>query len=419
MSRKKPIKPSPGQLSLNLWGETAISCDQLSKPQPQEYLTVVRETAKPSVKETATKYKTSVSVAKTPEQIKEVHSNRPIIQPAPFSPNQRVFPEILVPVGITFDPCQGIREVREAWKKNPVSSEVVFDCRHLDLAKSYSCTPNLDEFFSPEEQYLLGRGGYLNNAVFVNLLRCYGTLDKWWRDVYQETGVRPISNFSFRRPDPNTAVGKLWDVLGMPGLTEKQPKNLWTAGVMEFQSRIVTPLLMVDGNNRNSLITDVQDWLDYISDRMSDKTQDKLHHLVCEVMTNLIKHGQRGLFGLSIWPSGQIEIIWSNPIDHLVEWWPPDNNVTSLANSLVNSKGGGMPYIYEELLPQYKGVLIINWKTHNLIFRSTGESDDQKKSTDRLTNFSVLGLKPRSGIYLPRSILFHLNLFCQETRNRS
>lgn len=183
MSRKKPIKPSPGQLSFNLWGETAISCDQLSKPQPQEYSTVVKETAKPSVKETATKYKTSVSVAKTPEQTKEVHSNRPIIQPAPFSPNQRVFPEILVPVGITFDPCQGIREVREAWKKNPVSSEVVFDCRHLDLAKSYSCTPNLDEFFSPEEQYLLGRGGYLNNAVFVNLLRCYGTLDKWWREI--------------------------------------------------------------------------------------------------------------------------------------------------------------------------------------------------------------------------------------------
>ncbi|MFM6456972.1 MAG: hypothetical protein ACKPH7_34735 [Planktothrix sp.] len=419
MSRKRSYKPSPGQLSLNLWGETTISSSQFPEPQPQQSSTVVRETAKPSVKETATKYRTSVSVLKTPEQIGETEPNRSIIQSPPLSPNQRVVPEILVPVGITFDPCQGIREVREAWKKNPVSSEVVFDCRHLELAESYSCTPNLDEFFPAEEQYLLGRGGYLNNAVLLNLLRCYGTLDKWRREVYQETGVRPISNFSFRRPDLNTAVGKLWDVLGMPGLTEKQPKNLWTADLIEFQSRIVTPFLMVDKKNRNFLNTNVQDWLDYISDRISSQTYNKLFIVVCEVMKNLVEHGNGGLFGLSIWPSGQIEIIWSNPIDHLKRWWPPDDNVKGLANSLLNSKGGGMPYIFKELLPQYKGVLIINWKTHNLIFRSTGESDNKKKLTNRLTSFDDLGFKPRSEIYLPRSILFQLNLFCPETRDRS
>lgn len=75
-----------------------------------------------------------------------------------------------------------------------------------------------------------------------------------------------------------------------------------------------------------------------------------------------------------------------------------------MAKGLLDSQGAGINYIYDGLLPTYKGVFVISWKTHHLIFRSGKD-------------FSIIGHKPRSEAYLPRSILFHLHLFCAETRN--
>jgi hypothetical protein len=385
---KKPGKPkkskiSPGQLSLfdlsgNDEGDTS-----------QKGTNVQSQPKQPSglAKEAATKYKATPKVV------------------APVEPTLNVCQSNQVPVyvGITFDQCQGIREAKQGWKKNPVPSEVVFDCRPLELAPKYASEPKLDELFAPQEEYLLGAGGLLSNAVFVNLLRCYGTIDKWSGDIYKETGTKSISRFTFIRLAANTPVGKLWDVLGMPGLIDRPPRNAWTSGVMEFQSRIVTPLLMANSSNRNDVLPDVQDWLDYISDRIGQKTKNNLWKLVCEVIKNLVDHGQRGVFGVSVWPSGQIEVLWSNPIDHLSGWWPPDDNAVGLANSLLSSQGGGMPYIYDDLLPRYKGVLIINWKTHHLIFRSAGrdEDDDKERSLNKPKKFSIMGLKPRSEAFLP------------------
>lgn len=399
---KKPAKPkkpkiSPGQLPLfdlsgNDEGDTSQKDANESRPKQPSGL----------AKEAATKYKATPKVF------------------APAKPTFNVYQSNQIPVyvGITFDPCQGIREAKQRWKKNPVPSEVLFDCRPIELAAPgyYASEPRFDELFAPEEEYLLGRGGLLSNAVFINLLRCYGTLKKWSDDVLKETGTKPISDFRFIHPDLNTPLGKLWEVLGMPGLTDRPPRNLWTSGVMEFQSRIITPLLMVNGSNRNEVLLDVRDWLDYISARTSEETKNKLWKLVCEVIKNLVDHGQRGVFGVSVWPSGQIEILWSNPIDHLSDWWPPDDNAVGLANSLLNSQGGGMPYIYNDLLPRYKGVFIINWKTHHLIFRSVPNLDEPSNIA---TSFSIMGLQPRSNAFLPRSILFTLHLFCPETRDRS
>jgi hypothetical protein len=381
--RKKPSPPGPLEQLPGFWGEA-------TSPQPTATLQPKTRQSSGVVKEATTQYKV------TPKVAPPVKQNLDVCQMA----------QIQVYVGITFDPCQGIREAKHGWKKNLVPSEVVFDCRPLELAPKYASEPKLDELFAPEEEYLLGRGGLLSNAVFINLLRCYGTLAKWSDDVYNETGTKPISGFRFIRPDPNTPVGKVWEVLGMPGLIDKPPRNLWPSEVMGFQSRIVTPLVMVNSGNRNDVLRDVHDWLDYISDRLAPEMVDNtLWRGVCEIVENLVDHGHRGLFGLSVWPSGQIEILWSNPIDHINNW-PPDDTAKGLADSLLSHKGGGMNYIYDDLLPRYKGVLIINWKTHNLIFRSAGD-------------FSIMGLKPRSEAFLPRSILFHLHLFCPETRDRS
>jgi hypothetical protein len=401
---KKPAKPkkpkiSPGQLSLfdlsgNDEGNTSQK-DADGQSQPKQPLGLA--------KEAATKYKATPKVV------------------APVEPTLNVYQSNQIPVyvGITFDPCQGIREAKQRWKKNPVPSEVLFDCRPIELAAPdyYASEPRFDELFAPEEEYLLGRGGLLSNAVFINLLRCYGTLKKWSDDVLKETGTKPIRGFKFIPPDLNTPLGKLWEVLGMPGLTDRPPKNLWMSGVMEFQSRIVTPLLMVDNNNRKpkDVLSHFHDWLDYISDRLSREMENKLWTGVCEIVKNLVDHGHRGLFGVSVWSSGQIEIVWSNPIDHIHNW-PPDNTALGLANSLLSHKGAGMAYIYDQLLPRYKGVLVINWKTHHLIFRSVPNSDEPSNIA---TSFSIMGLQPRSDAFLPRSILFTLHLFCPETRDRS
>lgn len=387
MSRKTKYQPSPGQLSLeDLPGFWSKGTNQESTASQ-----LLPEKSPGFAKEAATKYQV------TPKTLDSLVETFHVPQ----------LNQIPIYVGLTFDPCQGIREVKQRWKQNPVSSEVVFDCRPLELAPKYATEPKLDELFAPEEEYLLRRGGYLNNAVFMNVLRCYGTLAKWSQDVYEETGIQPIQKFNFMRPKSNTPVGKLWDVLEMPELIKKNPQNVRTSsGELEFQSRIVTPFLLVESSNRNDVLRDVQDWLHDISNRIGNKTPYRLFKLISEVVKNLVEHGQRGTFGVSIWPSGQIEILWSNRIDHLVDWWSPEDNAKSLAKSLLSTKGAGMPYIYEDLLPTYKGVLIVNWKTHNLIFRSAGD-------------FSIMGLHPRSDSYLPRSILFHLHLFCPETRNRS
>lgn len=387
MSRKTKHQPSPGQLSLEdlpeFWSKGTNQESRASLLLPEK--------SPGCTKEAANKYQI------IPKTVKSLVNTFDVPQ----------LDQIPVYVGLTFDPCQGIREVKQKWKRNRVPSEVVFDCRPLELAPKYATEPKLDELFAPEEKYLLlGRGGLLSSAVFINILRCYGTLAKWSQDVHKETGTKSISQFKFIQPDPDNRVGKLWDVLGMSELTKKKPQNAWTSsGELEFQSRIVMPLLMVNSSNRNDVLTDVQDWLNYISKRLGS-TQYRLFKVICEVVKNLVEHGERGTFGVSIWPSGQIEILWSNPIDHLIDWWPPEDTAHGLANSLLSLKGAGMRYIYEDLLPTYKGVLIVNWKTHNLIFRSAGD-------------FSIMGLHPRSDSFLPRSILFHLHLFCPETRNRS
>ena len=319
------------------------------------------------------------------------------------------YPKIPIYVGITFDPCQGIREFKQKWDRNKVSSIAEFNCKPLEMTKHYA-VPNKKEIYALEDFYVTGRGGLLSNKVFLNILRVYGTLAHWSQKIYRETGIKPIINFQFLAPDSTTDVGKLWNILGMNQLTQKKPNNLWLpSSDLEFQSRIVTPFLIVNENNMTFVRKKVRKWLDYIYERIGDSTYNSLLEILGEVVSNLVNHGNKGIFGISVWPSGQIEILWSNPIEHLADWWPPedrDNPARGLARGLLESEGVGIKYIYEYVLPKYKGVFIVNWKTHDLIFSL--EKD-----------FSIIGFNSRSEDYLPRSILFHLYLFCSETRKRS
>src|SRR6266568_8020434 len=78
-------------------------------------------------------------------------------------------PAVVVPVETTFDVSQGMREVFTFWEEQKTAFHIVFNCRHLELAEAYVVGES--EVFDPAEAYLIGRGGLINTAVFINLLR--------------------------------------------------------------------------------------------------------------------------------------------------------------------------------------------------------------------------------------------------------
>lgn len=328
-----------------------------------------------------------------------------------------VLQTVTVPVGITFDPCQGLREAKQKIAAlrseygNEVKVEVVFDARHLELVTEYATIP--DEF-SLDQFFITGKGGLLNLTVPVNLLRVAGTLWEWRRSEFHRIGFYPIE-ISYIRPSPNTLVGQLWDVLGMEGLIKRPPQNNSLQGVMEFQSRYITPLLLVKKDEvpqadikQNRVHTYFQNWIVEIEDRLGVREKYDLLQAIPEIVINVVRHGGGGLVGLSVWPSGQVEIIWSNPLAKTDPPWPPGDEPQVLAESLLASKSGGagIKFITGYLLKQYSGVLVVNWRTHYLAFRSGGD-------------ISVDGLYPRSKEFIPRSILFNLHLFSSEVRIRS
>lgn len=342
----------------------------------------------------------------------------------PFMPD--VLQTVTIPVGITFDPCQGLREAKQkiamlrARHGNQLRVQVEFDARHLELISEYTTLGK--ELLELEQLYITGTGGLLNLNVPMNLLRVAGTLWKWNDAEYQRTGTQPISRLMYKRPSPNTLVGQLWDVLGMEGLTKRPPQNDVLRGVLEFQSRYVTPFLYVTEESapqedirKKSVKTYFQNWVFQIQDRLGKMEdsypipplQAELVKALPEIIDNVVNHAGGGLVGLSVWPSGQIEITWSNPLDKTDPPWPPGDEPQVLAESLQNSKSGGagIKFICNHLLEKYSGVLLVSWQTYHVAFRSGGD-------------ISIFGLYPRTKEFVPRSILFNLHLFSQDTRTR-
>ena len=314
---------------------------------------------------------------------------------------------VVVPIEIAFDVCQGIRDVKQFWVlNNKPELEVIFDARHLDLANYY--VAGNKEVFNPEEQYLVGKGGLINISTFFNLLRCKETLNDWSNDEWKKTGKRPINKFDFIPPNTN-AVKQLWNNLGMP-----DPYINSSSNVAKFRSRYITPILWVDELSEQEVFDQFSVWTHRICQKLSSNLKtDLLMQAIPEITSNLVKHGFGGLFCVAVWRSGQIEIFWSNLINHIKDW-PPEDTAYGLAEGLQKRGGGGagMKHIREKLLPRYDGVLEVNYKDIDLCFYSEGGYEILGQGSRRDES------DPNNGNdLLPNSILFTMHLFCKQTRD--
>lgn len=308
---------------------------------------------------------------------------------------------MVVPIEPTFDVSQGIREVRTGWT-GTTRLTVTFDARHLELAEH--CGGMVCD---PLEPYVVGtqkrmHGGFINPATFLNVMRCIGAINGWFT---AKTGNRPV--FSAVPPAKGTRARQLWDAVRVGDVITQlgKPALLGRLPVFEFESRYISPILIVtqEKDNRHQIIERTQDWIYQIETRLGSMMPD-LIRVVPEIVTNLVNHGQGGAFILSVWPSGQVEILWCNRLDRQVDW-PSEDTPEGVANSLLyhNKGGDGMHYIFNQLLPRYYGVLVVNYKGSDVAFFASQGCE-------------IFGRSPRTPAFLPRSILFTLELFNVETQ---
>lgn len=218
---------------------------------------------------------------------------------------------LIIPVESTFDTCQGIREAKIALQAHDV---VVFDARHLELAER-----SVGGASDPFATYVTDRGGnYMSLAPFLNVLRCSASLSRW--RIKEQL---PPLTFAHIPPREGTKARDLWEALGMDQLFEQMraPRTLGALPVRAFESRYVSPILVVTKANRQPVLASIHGWIDHIAPA-SGTLRNHLIWAIPEIVTNLVKHGLGGLRVLSIWPAGQVEILWSNRIDHLPQWPP-------------------------------------------------------------------------------------------------
>jgi len=305
--------------------------------------------------------------------------------------------EVIVPIEPTFEPSQGIREVRTSWLgKDPI--QIVFDGRHLKTAEQ-----NVVAEPDPEERFVGSQGGIVNLGIFLNVLRCYGALAKWHYDAIGS----PLTAKCIP-PAVGTRVYRLWEVLGLEAVLNKVQQPPHPFPLLEYQSRYVSPIIWVNEHNRKQVIDRCHLWIDDIGDRLGSPLQGHLLTTVPEIMTNLVKYGfAGGAFVISVWPSGQAEMLWTNRVDHLPHW-AIANTAKMLAEICLQPGhgGSGMAYLLDVLLPTYTGVLAINHRGNDVIFRAGNQVE-------------IYGHGLRGDAFLPRSVLFSLELFSPEVRERS
>jgi hypothetical protein len=305
---------------------------------------------------------------------------------------------IVIPVDPTFEASQGLRTVmtsRVVTSGGPL--RVIFDGRFLELAEQ-----NVTSQPDPEAPYLGPQGCILNLAVFPNILRCYGALRQWSHEE------RLQLNTECWPPRSGTRVRALWDVLDVEALFFHIQRPPGPIPLFEYQSRYVSPILLIKEGNKSTMIGKCHEWIASLADRLGSRLQNDLIVAVPEIVTNLIKYGfAGGGLIISVWPTGQVEMIWMNRVDHLPNW-PSENTATGLANAILNRDGGGsgMAYIFDDLLPHYNGTLAVNHHGNSVIFRAGRYVE-------------IYGQDRRTDLFLPRSILFTLELFARELRERS
>jgi hypothetical protein len=171
----------------------------------------------------------------------------------------------------------------------------------------------------------------------------------------------------------------------------------------QYHSRYVSPILWVAERDKHMVIQQCQQWIHRIVNRLGQPLHNHLIVTVPEIISNLVKHGfAGGAFVISIWPNGQVELLWCNRVDHLPDW-PQTDSASDLAEALSARRegGSGMAYIFDVLLPTYSGILSVNHRGNDVVFRAGRYID-------------VFGHGRRSDVFLPRSVLFALELFAPE-----
>lgn len=298
---------------------------------------------------------------------------------------------VSVPVDPTFDVGQGLREIKQGL---PYGGEVAFDWRFLGLAHEY-----MGGEPDPHEPFVTERGGLVSLATPMNVFRVQGSITRWAHDK-----KIPIA-FSHVPPEPETPAQRLYDVLAI----EQTARSLRTNAapevdfryVAEFQSRYVSPIVLVDGQSKRDVVQDVTDWTAEVQ-KTGDLHFDLLK-LLPEVVTNIVKHGHTGSLNLSIWPLGQVELLWCNrirPGDLIFAHAEPRDAATALSH---NASGSAMSFILDDLLPKYTGTLCVNFRGADIMFHAGKRVE-------------LFHPGRRDDHFTPDSVLFTLHLFSVDAR---
>lgn len=300
---------------------------------------------------------------------------------------------VTVPVDPTFDAGQGLREIKPHLGGG---GHVAFDWRHLALAHEY-----MGGEPDPFEPFVTERGGLVNLATPMNVFRVQGTVARW-------AGSRGVPiTFSHVSPAPGTPAGRLYDVLAiertarvMAGQPTSEPNY---AHAEEFQSRYVSPIIVVDAGSKAQSIQHVVKWIAAVQE--TGQLHFDLLKLLPEVATNLVNHGLSGSLLLSIWPLGQVDVLWCNRIRH----GDPiffDATARDAAERISHtSSGSGLSFILDDLLPKYAGTLCVNFKGADVLFHAGKRVELYHPGR-------------RSDHFIPDSVLFTLYLFSEDAQRK-
>lgn len=305
----------------------------------------------------------------------------------------RVLTFVTVPIDPTFDVGQGLREIKP---RVVDGTQIIFDWRHLGLAHEY-----MGGEPDPMEPFVTERGGLVSLATPMNVFRVQGAITRW----AQLRGV--TVSITHTPPPPDSAARRLYDVLAIDQvarvLSGTEASKLDFGHAREFQSRYVSPIMLVDGRSKRTAIDHVARWIGAV--QQTGHLHFDLLRLLPEVVTNLVNHGLSGSLLLCIWPLGQVELLWSNRIR------PGDaifsgGSARDAASRIFHAPtGSGLSFILDELLPRYSGTLCINFKGADIMFHAGKRVELYHPSR-------------RDDHFIPDSVLFTLQLFSVDAQRK-
>lgn len=300
---------------------------------------------------------------------------------------------VTVAVDPTFDVGQGLREIKT---HVGAGGNVTFDWCHLALAHEY-----MGGAPDPFEPFVTERGGLVSLATPMNVFRVQGTATRW----AHSRGV-PIS-FSHVPPQSDTPARRLYDVLAVEqasrAMSGQSPMETTYSHPEEFQSRYVSPIILVDGRSKARSIQHGTEWIAAV--QQTGQLHFDLLKLLPEVVTNLVNHGLSGSLLLSIWPLGQVDVLWCNRIRTGDPIFSDATARDAAARISHTSAGSGLSFIMDDLLLKYAGALCVNFNGADVVFYAG----------DRVELYHA---ERRSDHFIPDSVLFTLCLYSADAQRK-